>query len=124
MPASNRNSGAAQAGDEQEPNTWPGARRRRPTDGSPCELCGVAHPLSFHHLIPRRNHAKTWFRDTFGVQEMRQRGAWLCLRCHRFIHTQFDEGTLGRRLNSLSALRAEPEIARYLVWAVRQKASR
>lgn len=99
-------------------------RRRRPPDGSPCELCAVPHPLGFHHLIPRHNHHKNWFRQTFGLAEMRARGAWLCRVCHNFIHDHFDEATLGRRLNTLEALRAEPEIARHLVWAARQRASR
>lgn len=124
MPTSDRNLDVVHAPGDWASGVWPGARRRRPPEGSACELCGVAHPLSFHHLIPRRNHSKARFRETFGLQEMRQRGAWLCQRCHRFIHSQFDEVTLGRRLNSLTALRAAPEIARYLSWASRQKASR
>lgn len=98
-------------------------RRRRPKDGSPCELCTVPHPLTFHHLIPRKNHHKTLFRETFGIVEMRARGAWLCRGCHDFIHEHFDEPTLGRRLNTLEALRAEPEIAKHLAWAARQRAS-
>ena len=98
-------------------------RRRRPVDGSSCELCAVPHRLTFHHLIPRKNHHKTWFRDTFGIVEMRARGAWLCRGCHDFIHEHFDEPTLGRRLNTIETLKAEPEIAKHLTWATRQRAS-
>ena len=99
-------------------------RRRRPADGSGCDLCAVPHPLTFHHLIPRRNHHKTWFRETFGIVEMRARGAWLCRCCHDFIHAHFDEATLGRRLNTLDALKAEPEIVKHIVWAARQRVAR
>lgn len=42
-------------------DTAPLTRRRRPNDGSGCELCTVSHPLTFHHLIPRKNHHKIWF---------------------------------------------------------------
>lgn len=96
-------------------------RRRRPKDGAGCELCSVPYPLTFHHLIPRRNHHKAWFRVTFGTAEMRARGAWLCRGCHDFIHDHFDEGTLGRSLNTLEALRAEPEVAKHIGWASRQR---
>ena len=99
-------------------------RRRRPDTGSACELCTVPHALTFHHLIPRRMHHKSWFRQTFDLAEMRCRGAWLCRGCHDFIHDHFDEPTLGQRLNTLEALRAEPVVARHLAWASRQRASR
>jgi len=86
-----------------------------------CELCGRTVALTFHHLIPRRNHRKSWFRAQFGVEDLRSRGAWLCRLCHNAVHEHFDESTLGRRLNTIEALRAEPVIQRHVEWASRQR---
>lgn len=98
-------------------------RRRAPEDGG-CELCGQPRPLGFHHLIPRHNHDRRWFRLRFSLAEMRQRGLWLCRPCHDVLHAHFDEATLGRRLNTREALLAEPLIARHVAWARRQRVAR
>ncbi len=81
-----------------------------------CELCGRIRPLTFHHLIPRANHGNKWFRKRFSRDEMRGRGAWLCRACHDKVHELFDEKTLGRTFNRIEALRAEPEVARFVAW--------
>jgi len=78
-------------------------------------------PLSFHHLIPRRVHDRAWFLARHSRSDMRSRGVWLCRPCHDFVHEHFDEPTLGRRLATLEALRAEPLIAGHIVWAARQR---
>lgn len=92
-----------------------------PTAPAACELCARPVALTFHHLIPRRNHRRSWFRAHFSVEELRGRGAWLCRLCHNAVHEHFDENTLGRRLNTLDALRAEPLIQRHVEWASRQR---
>lgn len=79
-------------------------------------------PLSFHHLVPRKNHRKPWFQRHFSKEEMRSRGIWLCRECHRAVHRFFDEQTLGRRLNTLEALRAEPLLQRHIAWARKLRA--
>ena len=99
-----------------------------PTTAEPapdaCGLCGRNTNLEFHHLIPRTNHNKPWFRRQFTREEMRTRGAMLCRLCHRFIHRQWDEQTLGRRLNTLDALRDEPATRRHVRWAQKQRVAR
>ncbi|MCK5769942.1 HNH endonuclease [Algiphilus sp.] len=89
-----------------------------------CALCGRDVPLSFHHLIPRRNHRRPWFRRHFSKTDMQRRGVMLCRECHRAVHRFFDEQTLGRRLNTLEALRAEPAIRRHVAWARKLRAGR
>lgn len=103
-----------------EPRPAPGPRTR-PAAGAPCALCTQPRPLSFHHLIPRRVHTRRWFRTQFSLEEMRHRGLWICRPCHDFLHRHFDEETLGRHLNTREALLADPQIARHLAWARRQK---
>lgn len=89
-----------------------------------CALCGRRVALSFHHLIPRKNHRKPWYRRHFTIEEMRRRGIWLCRECHSAVHRFFDEQTLGRRLNTLAALAAEPAIQRHVAWARKLRAGR
>lgn len=89
--------------------------------GDCCELCKRDVALQFHHLIPRKNHGKPWFKRNFDKQEMRLRGAWLCSLCHRFIHKQFDEHALGRQLNTVELLKAEELVQAHVVWAAKQR---
>ena len=86
-----------------------------------CAMCERAVTLSFHHLIPRRVHRKTWFRTHHSLDEMRSRGLWLCRLCHNAVHEHFDETTLGRQLNTLEAFKAEPLLQRHIEWAARQR---
>ena len=75
-----------------------------------CELC-KRESLRFtsHHLVPRSRGGK------FGPQVK------LCPTCHRQLHAMFSESTLAKELNSIEALRANPEFAGYLRWASHQK---
>lgn len=95
--------------------------RTRVTEPASCALCQRVAPLQFHHLIPRKNHRKPWFVRNFTREEMLQRGAMLCRLCHRFIHRQYDEQTLGRRFNTVAALLADPNVQKHVAWARRQK---
>ncbi len=89
-----------------------------------CQLCGRDVPLTFHHLIPRKNHRKRFFQRRFDREEMRTRGVWLCRDCHRAIHQLYDERTLGQHLSTLEALRAEPAVRRHVAWVSRQRRRR
>ncbi len=75
-----------------------------------CELC-KRESLRFtsHHLVPRSRGGK------FGARVM------LCPTCHRQLHAMFSESTLAKELNSIDAIRANPEFAGYLRWARHQK---
>jgi len=95
--------------------------RRKPAPADHCELCGREKPLTFHHLIPRKNHRKRRFRRDFDRDELKSRGLWLCRLCHRQIHRFYSEDELGQRLNSREALLAEPQMLRFLEWARKQK---
>ncbi|NBC29915.1 MAG: hypothetical protein GVY29_07975 [Spirochaetes bacterium] len=86
-----------------------------------CELCGREASLSFHHLIPRKNHRKRRFKRQYDTRELKSRGLWLCRLCHRQIHRFYSEDELGTRLNTRAALLAEPQILRFLEWARKQR---
>ena len=95
------------------------AARPRPPDR--CEFCGRAKPLTFHHLIPRKNHRKARFRKRYAVGEMRSRGLYLCRQCHSGIHDLIDEKELGERYTTKEDLLAHEGVARHVAWVARQK---
>ena len=74
-----------------------------------CPLCDRPVPPAqrdAHHLIPKSRG---------GVQT-----TWLHRICHRQIHALFNETELARQYHQVDALRAHPEMARFLDW-VRRK---
>ncbi|ADI15628.1 hypothetical protein [Truepera radiovictrix] len=89
--------------------------------GARCELCGREQPLTFHHLIPKRNHRKGAFQRRFSKEEMRRRGLMLCRLCHRQLHKTFSERELGLTLNTKEAILEHPEVQRFLAWARKQR---
>jgi 5-methylcytosine-specific restriction endonuclease McrA len=86
-----------------------------------CELCGRTRQLTFHHLIPRKNHGKRRFQRRFAKEEMKERGLWICRLCHRQLHRFFSEEELGQRLNSREAILADPDMQRFVRWARKQR---
>lgn len=76
----------------------------------PCPICGremiAGAALDRHHWVPRlRGGAEA---------------DWLHRVCHRMIHKVFGEAELAARYATPEALRAHPEIARFIAW-VRRK---
>lgn len=97
-------------------------RPKRAEEGrARCDLCGRVQPLTFHHLIPKRNHRKGAFQRRFSKAEMQGRGLMLCRLCHRQLHRTFSEAELGWGLNTKEAILASPEMQRFLAWARKQR---
>ncbi|HEX4872803.1 MAG TPA: hypothetical protein VFV27_10850 [Nevskiaceae bacterium] len=92
-----------------------------PPAGSSCALCARTVRLTFHHLIPRRLHRRPAFQRRYGREQLARQGVWLCRSCHDAVHQHFDEMTLGRELNTLEALQAQPVLQRHAAWAARQR---
>jgi 5-methylcytosine-specific restriction endonuclease McrA len=81
-----------------------------------CELCGrPGVVLTRHHLIPRTRHANQRARREF-TREERQQIVLICQACHNQIHALFTEKELEREFNTLAAIAAHPEIARFRDW--------
>jgi hypothetical protein len=82
-----------------------------------CELCDrPVEGLTRHHLIPRSRHRAERRRGRFARAELTGRLASLCRPCHSHIHGCFSEKELAERLNTVVALRAEAEVARFCDW--------
>lgn len=73
-------------------------------DSPPCFLCGrpLGARVQWHHPVPKSRGG----RETVPVHPI----------CHRAIHAAIDNKTLARDYASADALRAHPDIARFLDW--------
>ena len=72
---------------------------------SVCELCDRPIPAPLrdaHHLIPKSRG---------GVETV-----FLHRACHKQIHALFTETELAKRYGSAEALRAHPEMAKFIQW--------
>jgi hypothetical protein len=79
-----------------------------------CELCERdVTRLTAHHLIPKQA-VKRKQADSGPTVD-------ICSACHRQIHRLFDNKHLAKELNSVEALRNEPQMAKFLAWARKQK---
>jgi hypothetical protein len=79
-----------------------------------CELCErEVNRLTIHHLIPKQA-VKRKQADAGPTVD-------ICSACHRQIHSLFDNKRLARELNSLEALKNEPQMAKFLAWVKKQK---
>ena len=87
-----------------------------------CELCQRKVHLTFHHLIPRKMHRRSYFRKHYGKNDLNS-GIWVCRQCHRGIHKLYDEMTLAKNLNSLDALKDDSQIQNHVQWVAKQKES-
>jgi 5-methylcytosine-specific restriction endonuclease McrA len=87
-------------------------QRSAATAGQPdptCPLCDRPIPAAqrdAHHLVPKSRG---------GVHTV-----WLHRICHRQVHALFTETELARQLHQAEALRAHPDMQRFLEW-VRRK---
>ena len=78
-----------------------------------CELCERDLPkLTVHHLIPRQKTKRKKLDPGPTVN--------ICSACHRQIHTLFDNTHLANELNSLDALRSQPQMQKFLAWVRKQ----
>ena len=78
-----------------------------------CQLCTrEMKNLTVHHLIPRQ-HTK---RKNLEISPTID----ICSACHRQIHALFDNKRLAKELNTIEALKAEPQMGKFLAWIKKQ----
>lgn len=86
---------------------------RRHDDLVNCALCGRKLPESLitqHHLLPRQKGGGPEHTAPF------------CGPCHGHVHATYDNHTLAVVLNTLQALRADPNIAKFIRFIRKQDA--
>lgn len=84
------------------------------TEKSPLYTCALCErevrQVSKHHIVPKSEGGR------YTVD--------LCAACHKTLHSFFTNETLANELNTLEALRQDPDVARYLAWVQKQRDSR
>ena len=86
----------------------------------PCACCRRRVPLTFHHLIPKKVHRRSHFKRNFKKAELQQ-GIAVCRLCHQGIHREYDEMTLARQFNTLTALMGDETLSRHFEWVAKQR---
>ncbi|MCW8109070.1 HNH endonuclease [Alteromonas ponticola] len=84
-----------------------------------CPCCHRTAQLTFHHLIPKKMHRRTFFRKN--KRHELDEGIMICRQCHNGIHRFYSEMDLAKRLNSLVALQSDERLAAYFAWVSKQK---
>lgn len=86
-----------------------------------CSLCSrECVLLTFHHLIPKTLHSKKWYKKNFSIEELNS-GVKLCEDCHEAIHDFISEKELGKKFNSIKALKSHPKVKNFITWIKKQK---
>jgi hypothetical protein len=84
-----------------------------------CPCCLRIAPLTFHHLIPKKMHRRPYFKNKVS-KEQKSSGVMICRLCHNGIHRFYDEMTLAKRLNTLEAILAAPDLQKHFSWVAKQ----
>lgn len=73
-----------------------------------CALCGrpLGRRIEWHHVLPRSEGGK----QTVPLHPI----------CHRTIHACLSNAEIARSYPDMAALRAQPEIARFVAWVARK----
>lgn len=78
-----------------------------------CELCErEVSRRTKHHLVPRtrlRARRKSGRREAGPV-------AWLCVPCHKQVHSLLDEKRLEQEFDTIERLAAEATVAKFVAW--------
>lgn len=93
------------------------------SDQPACATCGRKASLTFHHLIPKKLHRRTYFRKKFGREELNQ-GIAICRLCHNGIHRLYDEMTLAKDFFSLENILADEQLHAHFQWVAKQQPGR
>jgi ribosomal protein L37AE/L43A len=95
-------------------------QHRRGTRVDECPLCGRNTALTFHHLIPKKMHRRSYFQKIYKRQQLAT-GIYICRQCHNGIHLLFDEMTLGKHFNTLENLLLDEALQKHCRWVARQR---
>ena len=98
----------------------PLTQHRRGTRAGECPLCQRTTALTFHHLIPKKMHRRSFFKKTYKREQLAI-GIYICRQCHNGIHLLFDEMTLGKHFNTVEKLLLDEPLQKHFRWVARQR---
>lgn len=86
-----------------------------------CPLCERDVALTFHHLIPKKVHARNFFKKKYSRRDLKK-GIDICRLCHNGLHDLYDEMKLGKEFSTLETIQADPALTKHFTWVAKQKA--
>ena len=81
-----------------------------------CELCKREKKLTFHHLIPRKNHKIKHIRKKFSQLNLNTYGIKVCRDCHKMIHKCIPHKSLALNFNTLEKLLTHTDLSNFVKW--------
>ena len=81
-----------------------------------CELCNRNQQLTFHHLIPKKNHKIKYIRKKYSSLNISTYGIKICKDCHNMIHKLIPHKSLALVYNSKEKLQKHPELKEFIDW--------
>lgn len=84
-----------------------------------CPLCHRYTRLTFHHLIPKKMHRRSFFRKHF-TREQLNVGIAICRQCHNGIHRFYTEMELAKQYRTLEKLQSDEKLNKYFSWVGKQ----
>lgn len=105
-----------------ESNTSPTVTSKYPRRArvGECPLCLREVDLTFHHLIPKKMHRRTFFKKNYDKQALAQ-GIDICRKCHTGIHKTYDEMQLAKHFCDLTSLQNDAKLAAHFAWVSKQR---
>ena len=81
-----------------------------------CELCDREQELTFHHLIPKKNHKIKHIREKYSFLNINSYGIKICRDCHKMIHRLIPHKLLALDYNTKEKLQNHPELKFFFEW--------
>ena len=81
-----------------------------------CELCDREQELTFHHLIPKKNHKIKYIREKYSFLNINSYGIKICRDCHKMIHKLIPHKLLALDYNTMEKLKNHPELKKFIEW--------
>ena len=106
---------------EQQPSLPTRKYPRRQSVGE-CPMCKRLVHLTFHHLIPKKMHRRTFFKKHYTKQSLAE-GVDVCRLCHNGIHATYSEMELAKHYNTPEKLQQCRQLSAHFEWASKQKRS-
>ena len=81
-----------------------------------CELCDREQELTFHHLIPKKNHKIKHIREKYSSLNIDSYGIKICTDCHKMIHKLISHKLLALDYNTKEKLQNQFELKKFINW--------
>jgi hypothetical protein len=85
-----------------------------------CELCDREQQLTFHHLIPKKNHKIKFIKKKYSLLNISIYGIKICRDCHKMVHKLIPHKSLALDYNTKKKLQNHSELKKFIVWVKTQ----